>query len=81
MSDWHCLCRMHPTAPTRSGALARICSLFADRGISIGEVHAHTRDAQPTIELTFSAGEAMAQHLVRRLRRLPDIRQVELTPR
>lgn len=78
MIRWSCRLTMHALAASRSGSLARIVGVFADRGVSLDEVHAGIPDGLPRINLVFTADEATADALRRRLLRLPDVHEIEL---
>ena len=67
---------MHPMAASRSGSLSRIIGVFADRGVSLDEVHAAVIDDEPVVRLRFDADERSARTLRRRLLRLGEVAAV-----
>lgn len=73
-------CRMDFAGTSRPGVLARLGEIFAERGVSIGEIYA--RDEGPhggaVIILRFLATDRMRDFFARRLTRMPDVTEVEM---
>lgn len=67
---------LHPMTAARSGCLGRVCGVFADRGVSLDEVHAAVDDGDPVVRLVFAADPRTALAIRRRLERLPDVEAV-----
>lgn len=76
MSAQRWVLRMHPLAAARSGCLSRILAVFADRGVSLDEVHADASSGEPVVRLGFAADPRSAQALRRRLERLGEVEAV-----
>jgi len=77
MSEWAWRLVLHPMAAERSGSLGRIVGVFADRGVSLDEVHAATDGGEPVVRLRFDADERSARALRRRLERLGEVERVQ----
>lgn len=82
MKSWHCTLHMDATAAIRPGTLARICSVFSERGISIRHLDASGDDpgSEARISLSFTATPVLAEHLRRRLTRLACAHTIDLEP-
>ena len=72
------LCRLRLRSATRPGSLARVAHVFAERGISIGQVLAAEEDGAPAIALTFIASPRLRDFLARRLGRMPEVVSVAI---
>jgi hypothetical protein len=72
------VCRLRLSSANRPGVLARIAQPFAVRGLSLDEVLATECDGQPTILVRFAATDRLAEHLRRRLSRMPEVVAAEL---
>jgi predicted regulator of amino acid metabolism with ACT domain len=75
MKPWVLVLRVH--TGTRSGLMARVGRIFADRGISLSDVLATARDV-PTLVVCFEATERMRDYMVRRLSRLEEVEAIEV---
>jgi len=78
MTPW--LCLLDVASASRSGVVARLTQVFAERGISLAEVVAVESHGRPTVVLAFTASERLCDHLARRLARSPDVRAVRMLP-
>jgi acetolactate synthase small subunit len=75
MATW--VCRLHMKGATRPGVLARVSTIFAERGISLDELLATTWRSEPLILIRFGASERMRDYMLRRLRRLAEVQSAE----
>ena len=66
------------TVRDRSGIVNRMTSTFAERGINIDRLLATADHNLPTVILQFEAPEEVKDHLVRILRRFPEVTDIEV---
>lgn len=71
---------IHVDSGTRPGIVERVARIFADRGISLSDLLATTREGSSTLVLGFAASQRLCDYLVRRLARFEEAHSIQVHP-